>query len=482
MHILTILRRLELSMLQGINKCSIISAAEMLPFPGEVIIVDLFSLSNEKRIADAAPLAWRMRPRNLDEIFGQDHLLAEGSPLRNAIEKDRIHSCILYGPPGTGKTTIARMIATVTKSQFEYMQAVVAGVGDIRKMAADAGERLKYYQQKTILFVDEIHRFNKSQQDVLLPFVEDGTLTLIGATTENPLHELNSALLSRMKVYMVHPLDKVALARIIKRVLEDKERGLGNLQVIFADDSLNRLIQAAQGDARMALNILDTLSSSYTDSQGKLLVTPEMLEKVTGKLIIKFDRNGDWHYDAISAFIKSIRGSDANAAIYWLAVMLEGGEDPKYIARRLIVHAAEDIGLADPFALSMANAAASAVQYVGLPEARIPLAEAVIYLCTAPKSNSSKTAIDKAIGAVRSQNKISVPPHIADASHSKAGSLLGKGLGYKYPHDYGGYVKQSYLPPELGQPEFYQPGNNGYERQIKDFINELPAVKPGEIK
>ncbi len=296
--------------------------------------MDLFSLSSEKRNADTAPLAWRMRPRNLDEIYGQDHLLAIGSPLRNAIERDKIHSVIFYGPPGTGKTTIARTIATVTKSKFEYMQAVTAGVTDIRKMAADAGEHLKYYQQKTILFVDEIHRFNKSQQDVLLPSVEDGTLTLIGATTENPLHEINSALLSRMKVYMVHPLDKDALASIIRRVLEDKERGLGELQVIFETDSLNRLIQAAQGDARMALNILDTLSSSYTDPQGQLFITPDLLEKVTGKLIVKFDRSGDWHYDAISAFIKSIRGSDANAAIYWLAVMLEGGEDPKYIARR----------------------------------------------------------------------------------------------------------------------------------------------------
>ena len=438
--------------------------------------MDLFSLGNEKMQAESAPLAWRMRPHNLDQIYGQDHLLAPGSPLRNAIDRDKLHSFVLYGPPGTGKTTIARTIASVTKSQFEYMQAVTAGVTDIRKMAADAGDRLKFYQQKTILFVDEIHRFNKSQQDVLLPSVEDGTLTLIGATTENPLHELNSALLSRMKVYMVHPLDQDALIHIVNRVLEDKERGLGELEVIFADDSLNLLIQVAQGDARMALNILDTLSSSYTDAQGRLLISPELLEKVSGKLIVKYDRSGDWHYDSISAFIKSIRGSDPNAALYWMAVMLEGGEDPKFIARRLIVHAAEDIGLADPFALTMANAAADAVQYVGLPEARIPMAEAVIYLCTAPKSNSSKVAIDAAIAAVRHQNKIVVPPHIADSSHSKAASLLGKGKGYKFPHDFGGYVAQSYLPEELGQPIFYQPGQNGYERKIQAFINQLPKV------
>ncbi|NLV20750.1 MAG: replication-associated recombination protein A [Syntrophomonadaceae bacterium] len=437
--------------------------------------MDLFSLSSEKMQSESAPLAWRMRPGNLDEIYGQDHLLAPGSPLRNSIERDKLHSFVLYGPPGTGKTTIARTIATVTKSRFEYMQAVTAGVNDIRKMAADAGERRKYYQQNTILFVDEIHRFNKSQQDVLLPFVEDGTLTLIGATTENPLHELNSALLSRMKVYMVHPLDRDALTQIVKRVLEDRERGLGQLEITFADDSFDLLIQAAQGDARMILNILDTLSSSYSDAQGRLLITPALLEKICGKLIVKYDRSGDWHYDCISAFIKSIRGSDADAALYWMAIMLEGGEDPKFIARRLIVHAAEDIGLADPFALIMANAAADAVQYVGLPEARIPMAEAVIYLCSAPKSNSSKTAIDAAIDAVRQQEKITVPAHIADTSHSKASSLLGKGIGYKYPHDFGGYVEQSYLPPELGKATFYKPGSNGYEQKIRDFIKKLPG-------
>lgn len=437
--------------------------------------MDLFSLNSEKMRSDSAPLAWRMRPNSLDEIYGQDHLLAPGSPLRNSIDRDKLHSFVLYGPPGTGKTTIARTIASVTKSRFEYMQAVTAGVNDIRKMAADAEERHKYYQQKTILFVDEIHRFNKSQQDVLLPFVEDGTLTLIGATTENPLHELNSALLSRMKVYMVHPLNRDALSQIVARVLADKENGLGQYKITFADDSLGLLIQAAQGDARMILNILDTLSSSYTDAGGCLLITPELLKKVCGNLILKYDRGGDWHYDCISAFIKSIRGSDADAALYWLAVMLEGGEDAKFIARRLIVHAAEDIGLADPFALTMANAAAAAVQYVGLPEARIPLAEAVIYLCTAPKSNSSKTAIDAAIAAVRQQEKITVPAHIADTSHSKAGSLLGKGIGYKYPHDFGGYVQQSYLPPELNQASFYQPGSNGYEQQIREFIKKLPS-------
>lgn len=439
--------------------------------------MDLFALGNQKSRADAAPLAWRMRPRNLDEIYGQDHLLALGSPLRNAIERDRLTSFVLYGPPGSGKTTIAQTIAGITKSQFVHLQAVTAGVTEIRKIAADAADQLKYFQQKTVLFVDEIHRFNKSQQDVLLPFVEDGTLTLIGATTENPLHELNSALLSRMKIYVVHSLDEAALKRIIAATLQDKERGLGGLDIVWADDSQGLLIRAAQGDARMALNILDTLSSSYTNQQGHLRITPEMITQITGKPIVKYDRSGDWHYDAISAFIKSIRGSDPDAALYWLAVMLEGGEDPKFIARRLIVHAAEDIGLADPLALVMANAAADALQFVGWPEARIPLAEATIYLSTAPKSNSSKEAIDAALAEVRRQNKITIPPHIADTSHSRAKSLLGKGQGYKYPPHYGGYVEQSYLPEELGSPVFYQPSTNGYELKISEFMARLPGAK-----
>jgi len=436
--------------------------------------MDLFAMGNARKKEANAPLAWRMRPKNLDEVVGQEHIVSPGSPLRNAIEKDQLHSLVLYGPPGTGKTSIARIIARMTNCHFEYMQAVTAGVSDIRKVAVAAQDCLKFYQQQTILFVDEIHRFNKGQQDVLLPFVEDGTLILVGATTENPLYELNTALLSRMKLYILEALEAPAIAQIITVALRDRERGLGNLDISINEESMAILIQASQGDARMALNILDTINNSYVNPNEHLDITAELVKKVTGKLMVKYDRSGDYHYDTISAFIKSIRGSDPDAALYWMAVMLEGGEDPKYIARRLIVHAAEDIGLADPGALSIATAAASAVQYVGLPEARIPLAEAVIYLCTAPKSNSSKVAIDAALSKVRTGNSIKVPSHLGDTSHSQAGSKLGKGKGYKYPHDFGGYVEQSYLPAELGKVNFYQPGNNGYENTIKEFLQSLP--------
>jgi len=437
--------------------------------------MDLFAMSNAQKKEANAPLAWRLRPTTLDEVVGQEHIVGLGSPLRNAILKDQIHSFVLYGPPGTGKTSIARIIARMTNSHFDYMQAVTAGVSDIRKVAVDAQDRLKYYQQQTILFVDEIHRFNKSQQDVLLPFVEDGTLILVGATTENPLYELNTALLSRMKLYVLEALRPENIGQIIANALQDRERGLGNLSIHLDEAGLPLLIQASQGDARMALNILDTISNSYTTPGEQLEITVDLIKKVTGKLIIKYDRSGDYHYDTISAFIKSIRGSDPDAALYWMAVMLEGGEDPKYIARRLIVHAAEDIGLADPNALSIATAAASAVNYVGLPEARIPLAEAVIYLSTAPKSNSTKVAIDKALGAVRSGSRISVPAHLGDTSHSQAGPKLGKGKGYKYPHDFGGYVEQNYLPAEMTKVSFYQPGCNGYENTIQEFLRSLPA-------
>ncbi|MDD4803170.1 MAG: replication-associated recombination protein A [Syntrophomonas sp.] len=436
--------------------------------------MDLFSASEAQRKDGGAPLAWRMRPGSLDEIVGQQHIVGPGSPLRRAIEKDTLHSFVLYGPPGTGKTSIAQIIASMTHSHFEYLQAVTAGVGDIRKVAGAAEERRKYYQQQTILFVDEIHRFNKGQQDVLLPFVEDGTLILIGATTENPLYELNTALLSRMKLYILDALNEADIKQIMKNALQNSDKGLGQLHVKIDDESMAILVQASQGDARTALNILDTLNNSYTSPDGHLEVNPELLKKITGKLIIKYDRSGDYHYDTISAFIKSIRGSDPDAALYWMAVMLEGGEDPKYIARRLIVHAAEDIGLADPNALSIAVAAASAVQFIGLPEARIPLAEATIYLCTAPKSNSSKIAIDEALALVRNSKRITVPAHIADSSHSQAARKLGKGKGYKYPHDFGGYVEQDYLPEEIRSISFYNPSNNGYENNVRKFLQSLP--------
>lgn len=419
------------------------------------------------------PLAYRMRPRSLSEVVGQKHLLAPGKMLRNSIEKDELHPFILYGPPGTGKTTIARLIAKTTDSHFEAIQAVTSGVTDIKKIATDAKDRLRYYKQKTILFVDEIHRFNKSQQDVLLPFVEDGTLLLIGATTENPLYELNNALLSRMKVYILKPLEAEELITIIKNAINDNERGLGKYKIDIDDDSLKVIVQHAKGDARIALNLLETIVNSYLDENNNIKITPDLLKNILDRPLYKYDSTGDYHYDTISAFIKSIRGSDPDAAIFWLAVMLEGGEDPIYIARRLVIHAAEDIGLADPQALNIAVAAAQAVQLVGLPEGRIPLAEATLYLATAPKSNSSKTAIDNAVQFVRKANKIQVPPHIASATHPKAGQLLGKGKGYKYPPNYGGYVKQNYMPQGMEGQKLYGPSLNGYEKEIAEFMEEV---------
>ncbi len=436
--------------------------------------MDLFDLGKKEL---NTPLAYRMRPRNLDDIIGQDHVVGPGSSLRKLIDKDQLHSMILFGPPGTGKTSIAGIIADMTSAHFESIMAVSAGVNEIRKIAADASQKLKYYQQKTILFVDEIHRFNKSQQDVLLPFVEDGTLLLIGATTENPLFELNNALLSRIKLYILEPLEEKHLTTIINNTLTDREHGLGNLKISINNDSIEAVAAACKGDARMALNILETAVNSFLSEDGTLVIDLDLLQKILSRPMVKYDRQGDSHYDSISAFIKSIRGSDPDAAVFWLAVMLEGGEDPMFIARRLVIHAAEDIGLADPYALTLANAAANAVQLIGMPEARIPLAEATIYLATAPKSNSSLLAIEKAYTAVRESKKITVPLHIADSSHSQARQLLGKGQGYKYPHNYGGYVSQSYLPEDLGETVFYEAGSEGYEIRIKKFLDKAASRK-----
>ncbi len=434
--------------------------------------MDLFDLQVNKMKRKNAPLAYRMRPRSLNDIQGQGHIVGQGSILRNAIEKDELHSFVLFGPPGTGKTSIARIIAEMTNSHFEILQAVTGGVGDIKKIAADAGDRLKFYQQQTIIFVDEIHRFNKSQQDVLLPFVENGTFLLIGATTENPLYELNNALLSRLRLYILEALDEKALSQIINEALHDKQRGLGSLSITIDQDAIQFITKLVKGDARMALNILEAAVNSYASQEQGLHIDVSLLTKISGRPLLRYDKTGDYHYDTISAFIKSIRGSDPDAALFWLAVMIEGGEDPKFIARRLIVHAAEDIGLAEPYALTLATATARAVEFVGLPEARIPLAEATIYLATAPKSNSSKVAIDNAIAAVRKSQKIMVPPPIADNSHSKA-KLLGKGKDYKYPHNYGGFVEQQYLPDELQGSRFYHTGDNGYEKKIRDFMTSL---------
>lgn len=431
--------------------------------------MDLFDIGQEDVQVQKAPLAYRMRPQNLDEIVGQEHLVGPGAPLRRLIERDELHSFILYGPPGTGKTTIARIIAHTTNFYFETLQAVSGGVNDIRKIAADAAQRYKYHRQKTILFVDEIHRFNKSQQDVLLPYSEDGTLLLIGATTENPLFELNNALLSRMKLYVLTPLEDEHITRILNKALTDPQKGLGNSHIEIDADSLAFIVQSCKGDARMALNILETVVNSFLGPDNCLNINIDLLAKIIGRPMIKYDKTGDKHYDSISAFIKSIRGSDPDAALFWLAVMLEGGEDPMFIARRLVIHAAEDIGLADPQALTLAASTAYTVHFIGMPEARIPLAECTLYLALAPKSNSSLMGIDQAIAAVHSSKKIEVPSHIADSSHSKSKQLLGKGRGYKYPHNFGGYVDQQYLPDHLIGEVFYQAGSNPRELKMREF-------------
>ncbi|MGE5380417.1 MAG: replication-associated recombination protein A [Methylocystaceae bacterium] len=433
---------------------------------------DLFMQHNEESKEKHGPLAFRMRPGNLDEFAGQQHLLGPGAPLRRLVEEDRLHSLVLYGPPGTGKTSLAHLIARSTRSFFATLSAVSSGVSDLKAAARSASERLAYDGQRTILFVDEIHRFNKAQQDVLLPYIEDGTLTLIGATTENPLYEINSALLSRMRVYMLEPLDESDLTKLIRRALTDQERGLALPAEALNADAENAIITAAKGDARAALTILEMADSLRGNAP---LIDQSLIEKVTGRVITYYDKKGDAHYDTISAYIKSIRGSDPDAALYWLAVMLEGGEDPMFIARRLVIHAAEDIGLADPLALLVCEAAASATHLIGMPEARIPLAEATIYLACAPKSNSAKAAIDEAIAAVRRAPMISVPNHLADTSHSKAGKILGHGVGYKYPPDFGGYVKQDYLPDQAQGLQFYHPSDNGKEKQIARFLADLAS-------
>jgi putative ATPase len=440
--------------------------------------MDLFSAQTERLQHDTAPLAWRMRPKNLDEISGQQHLVGPGAILRNHILSGNLHSLILYGPSGVGKTTIAQIIAQTAGYQFVPLPAVSSGVADIRKIADQAKNDFSFYQKKTILFVDEIHRFNKGQQDVLLPYTEDGTLLLIGATTENPLYELNSALLSRMKLYTLNLLEDADIQAIIDRALGDKTDGLGAYGITLAAEALQAVLSASKGDARAALNILDSLYHACYQGE-PLQVTLAMALPLTDQPLVKYDRQGDWHYDAISAFIKSVRGSDPDAAVYWLAVMLAGGEKPEFISRRLMILAAEDIGLADPQALTVVSAAAQIVHTIGMPEARIVLAEATLYLCLAPKSNTALGAIERASAMVRTQSKITVPPHIADGHHSKAGAMLQKGVGYRYPHDYGGYVAQTYLPEHMQGAKFYTGKANGAEKELLLKWRERKA-KAGE--
>lgn len=417
---------------------------------------NLFSRGQD--YASKAPLAQRMRPQNIDEIIGQEHILAPGKLLRRSIDTDRLSSLIFYGPPGCGKTTIANVIAKVTNKFFQSLNAVTDGVPELRKVVKKAEEDLTLYNQQTILFIDEIHRFNKSQQDALLPWVEKGVVILIGATTQNPFFSLNPALLSRSLIFKLEALEEKDVVGLLKRALLDKERGLGNYRTEATEEALEHLANCAQGDVRIALNGLElAVISSSPDENGIRHIDLQTAEESIQRPAVVYDNTGDEHYDIISAFIKSMRGSDADAAVYYLARMLDAGEDPLFIARRMVILAAEDVGLADPQALVIAQSAANALQFVGLPEGRIILSEAVIYLACAPKSNSAYMAIDTALADLRSGKAAPVPKHLRD-NHYKGAAKFGYGKGYKYPHDYsGGWVEQEYLPEKLKGTVYYQP-------------------------
>lgn len=414
-----------------------------------------------------APLAARMRPANLDEYAGQSHILAPGMLLRRAIEADRIQSLIFYGPPGTGKTTLAQIIAQQTECKFERLSGVESNVADMRRVLSGASNRLQNTGKTTILFIDEIHRFNKSQQDVLLPDVESGVIRLIGATTHNPFFFVNSPLVSRSQIFELKPLGADDLLKLLQRALED-ERGLGHVKIKADEDAMNHLATIADGDARKALNSLEIAALTTTPrSDGFIHIDIAVAEECIQKKAIVYDGDGDAHYDTISAFIKSMRGSDPDATLYWLAKMIHAGEDPRYITRRIMVHAAEDVGLADPMALVLAVSAHQAAEYIGWPEARIPIAEAAIYIATAWKSNSVISAIDAALDDVRKGRTLEVPDHLKDAHYAGA-KKLGHGEGYKYAHSYeGGVVGQDHLGEAR---KFYEPGDQGTEKKIKDRL------------
>jgi putative ATPase len=454
--------------------CLLFSGRKMYIYIGKIIFevrskMDLFSASASQA---EAPLAARMRPRNLDEYIGQKEIVGEGCLLRRAIEADRLSSLLFYGPPGTGKTTLAEIIARTTKAYFERINAVTAGIAEIRRVIGEAKERFDFYGRKTILFVDEIHRFNKGQQDALLPAVEAGTILLIGATTENPLYEVNAPLVSRSMIFRLKSLTPEELKLVVRQALDDEERGLADYRVRIEDDALDHLVNMANGDARMALNALElaTLTTQPDPVSQERCLTVTIISDCIQQRPVLYDKGGQAHYDTISAFIKSMRGSDPDAAVYYLARMLTAGEDPKFIARRMMVHAAEDVGTADPRALLVAVAAAQAVEMVGLPEAQIIMSEAAIYIATAPKSNASCAAIHQAMADVQKLENQAVPAHLRDASHFGA-ARLGDGVGYLYPHDYpDGYVAQTYLPGNLAGRQYFRPTPRGYEASIGEYL------------
>jgi putative ATPase len=440
--------------------------------------MDLFEYRRQEQLAREAPLAARMRPRTLDEFVGQEDIVGQGRLLRRAIEADRLFSSvILWGPPGTGKTTLAMIIAHRTRSHFEILSAVLAGVADIRKVVAGAKENQALHGQRTILLVDEIHRFNKAQQDALLPHVEYGTVILIGATTENPYFEVIGPLLSRSRVFQLHPLSQDEVAVLLRRALQDPERGYGQRAIEVTAEALQHLSHIAGGDARVALNALElAVESTAPDTAGVIHIDLSEAEDSIQRRAILYDKDGDAHYDTISAFIKSLRGSDPDAALYWLAKMVYAGEDPRFIVRRMIIFASEDVGLADPQALVIATSAARALEWVGLPEAQYSLAEAAIYLATAPKSNSAGGYF-QALADVEAEGIVDVPNHLKDATAD--GKALGHGREYKYPHSYPGHwVPQQYLPDRLQGKRYYKPGELGYERQVARRLRQWRSPSP----
>jgi len=443
--------------------------------------MDLFDHAMQQRLEQEAPLAARMRPRTLDEFTGQQHIVGEGRLLRRAIQADRLFaSIILWGPPGTGKTTLARIIANHTQSDFQTLSAVLAGKAELREVIAAARERRKLYQKKTILFVDEVHRWNKAQQDALLPFVENGTITLIGATTENPYFEVIGALVSRSRVFQLQPLRQDDIRQILQQALRDPDRGYGSRSITMDEDALNHIADICSGDARNALNALELAVETTPAVEGTIHVTLEVAQESIQQRAVLYDKDGDSHYDTISAFIKSVRGSDPDAALYWLAKMLYAGESPRFVLRRLLILASEDIGLADPMGLVVAASAMQSFEFIGLPEGIYPIVEATLYLASAPKSNSAG-AYFKAYQLLEQQGAVEVPKHLMDSNRDAR--QLGHGLGYRYPHDFAGHhIPQQYLPDALLGTYFYKPSEEGYENEVRDRLERWRAAQRKALK
>ncbi len=436
--------------------------------------MDLFEYMREQNQEKESPLASRLRPTNLEEVVGQRHIIGKDKLLYRAIKADKLSSVIFYGPPGTGKTTLAKVIAHTTSAEFTQINATAAGKKDMEEIVHKAKDNQGMYGKKTILFIDEIHRFNKGQQDYLLPFVEDGTVILIGATTENPYFEVNAALISRSVIFELKSLSKEDIKVLLLRAVQDDVKGMGSYGAVIEEDALDFLADISNGDARAALNAIELgVLTTERGSDGKIHITIDVAQACIQKRAIKYDKSGDSHYDTISAFIKSMRGSDPDAAVYYLARMLYAGEDIRFIARRIMICAAEDVGMADPNALTVAVSAAQAAERLGMPEARIVLSEAVTYVATAPKSNSAYLAINKALEVVKQTQTAPIPSYLQDSSYKSSGRL-GRGIGYQYAHDYPGhYVKQQYLPDALAEEKFYHPTENGYERQVQAYLKRL---------